>query len=185
MSLAPIDSGLAFRPMIEADLPAKVRWSNDPRVNEWIGMAERVNLEGTRKWFAAQNANPRLLLFTITFEGQPIGFTKLERSEDGREGCLSGVAIGEPEFWGRGLGKQTVQKILQIAFEQEHWTRFWLECNSWNLRAIGLYRSFGFEHVGKAEHRRRHPEDGTEHDVLILAITSAQWAAHQHAAAKP
>jgi RimJ/RimL family protein N-acetyltransferase len=164
---------LAMRPMIEADLPAKVRWTNDPRVNEWIGMPERVDLEGTRRWFASQLANPRLLLLTITFEGQPIGFTKLERSEDGREGCLSGVAIGEPEFWGRGLGRQTVNMILQIAFEQEGWTRFWLECNAWNLRALGLYQSLGFEIVGKADQRRRHPETGIEHDVLVLELTPA------------
>lgn len=171
MTSAPDQSGqLAFRPMIEADLPAKVRWTNDPRVNEWIGMPERVDLDGTRRWFAAQIANPRLLLFTITFEGQPIGFTKLERSEDGREGCLSGVSIGEPEYWGRGLGKQTVRKILEIALEQEGWTRFWLEVNSWNLRAIGLYESLGFKLVGKAEQGRRHPIHGTEHDVLIYEI---------------
>jgi RimJ/RimL family protein N-acetyltransferase len=160
---------LALRPMIEEDLPAKVRWANDPRVDEWIGMNEQVTLEGTRRWFAGQQANPRLLLYTITFDGLPIGFAKLERSEDGREGELSGVAIGEPEYWGRGLGKITVRELLKIAFEQEGWTRFWLYCNSWNHRAIGLYQSLGFEIVGKAEHRRRRL-DGPEQDVLILAI---------------
>jgi RimJ/RimL family protein N-acetyltransferase len=161
--------------MIEADLPAKVRWANDPRVDEWIGMNEQVTLEGTRRWFVGQLANPRLLLYTITFDGLPIGFAKLDRSEDGREGCLAGVAIGEPEYWGRGLGKLTVRKLLDIAFEREGWTRFWLDCASWNHRALGLYQSFGFEITGKADFRRRH-QDGSERDVLLLEITAAQWA---------
>lgn len=168
-------SQLVLRPMIEADLPAKVRWANDPRVNEWIGMADRVDIDGTRRWFAAQSANPRLLLLTITFECQAIGFAKLERSEDGSEGEYCGLAIGEPEFWGRGLGKETARRLLKIAFEQEGWTRFWGYWPAWNDRSIGLHRTLGFEIVGKADHRKRHP-DGTEHDMLILAITSAQWA---------
>jgi RimJ/RimL family protein N-acetyltransferase len=160
--------------MIEADLPAKVRWANDPRVNEWIGMAERVDLEGTRRWFAAQQANPRLLLYTITFEGLAIGFAKLESSEDGSEGQYCGLAIGEPEYWGRGLGKDTARELLKIAFERQGWKRFWGYWPAWNARSIGLHQKLGFEIVGKAEHRRRH-SDGTEHDELILAITAEQW----------
>jgi RimJ/RimL family protein N-acetyltransferase len=172
MNTAP--GQLAFRPMIEDDLPAKVRWSNDPRVDEWIGMNEQVTLEGTRRWFVGQLANPRILLYTITFDATPIGFAKLERSEDGREGCLAGLAIGEPEYWGRGLGKLSVREILDIAFDREGWTRFWLECASWNHRAIGLYQSFGFEIIGKADHRRRH-QDGSERDMLILEINADRW----------
>ena len=66
-------SSLRLRPMTEDDLPAKVRWANDPRVNEWIGFAERINLEGTKRWFKGQQANPDLLLYTLDCEGVAIG----------------------------------------------------------------------------------------------------------------
>jgi RimJ/RimL family protein N-acetyltransferase len=178
MASPPAQSGqLGLRPMIEADLPAKVRWSNDPRINEWVGMAERVDLEGTRRWFAAQQKNPRILLYTITFDDQPIGFTKLVRDEDASEGEYYGMAI-EPEYWGHGLGRRTSEEMMRIAFEQEGWTRAYAYIATWNERSLGLHRSLGFELVGKAEHRRRHV-DGTEHDVWFIEMTSAQWAAHR------
>jgi RimJ/RimL family protein N-acetyltransferase len=165
--------------MIEADLPAKVRWANDPRINEWVGMSERVDLDGTRRWFAGQQANPRVSLFTITLDGQPIGFTKLQRDEDEPQGEYYGMAI-EPEYWGYGLGKRTSREMLRIAFEQEGWTRAWAHIGVWNERSMVLHQSLGFEIIGKADHRRRHP-DGTEHDVLLLAVTLDQWAARRDA----
>jgi RimJ/RimL family protein N-acetyltransferase len=176
---SPFGGQLGLRPMIEADLPGKVRWANDPRINEWVGMAERVDLEGTRRWFAAQQQNPRILLYTITFDGQPIGFTKLVRDEDGPTGEYYGMAI-DPEYWGYGLGKRTSREMMRIAFEQEGWTRVWAWIAEWNERSLGLHQSLGFEVVGKAEHRKRHV-DGTEHDVLIIELTSARWAARRAA----
>ena len=174
--MTPSSTQIALRPMIDADLPAKVRWANDPRVNEWVGMAERVDLEGTRRWFAGQQANPRILLYTITFEGQQIGWAKLVRDEDDeRQGEYYGMVI-EPEYWGRGLGRATSREILRIVFEDEGWTRCWCQIAAWNDRSLGLHQSLGFEPYGKTEHRRRHV-DGTEHDVLLLALTTEQWAA--------
>lgn len=180
MPTPPAPSGqLGLRPMIEADLPAKVRWANDPRINEWVGAAERVDLDGTRKWFAAQQQNPRVLLYTITYDGQAIGFTKLQRDEDANQGEYYGMAI-EPEYWGLGLGKRSSREMLRIAFEQEGWDLVWAVIAAWNDRSMGLHQSLGFEIVGKAEHRRRHV-DGTEHDVLRIEVTAAQWAARRAA----
>jgi RimJ/RimL family protein N-acetyltransferase len=160
--------------MIEADLPAKVRWANDARINEWVGMSERVDLDGTRRWFAAQQANTRISLYTITLDDQPIGFTKLQRDEDALAGEYYGMAI-EPEYWGQGLGKRSSREMLRIAFEELGWTRVWAVIGVWNERSMGLHQSLGFEILGMADHRRRHA-DGTERDVLLLAVTRAQWA---------
>jgi RimJ/RimL family protein N-acetyltransferase len=165
---------LTLRPMIEADLPAKVRWTNDPRVNEWIAMPERVDLAGTQRWFASVRGNPRALLFTLTLDQRAIGFARLERSEDGREGEYCGLVIGEPEHWGRGLGKAAAAEVLRVAFEQEHWQRLWGYWPAWNQRSIALHQKLGFELAGIAEHKRRYL-DGREHDQLVLAITRARW----------
>src|SRR5690606_22560758 len=94
--------------------------------------------------------------------------------------------IGEPGYWGRGLGKLTVREMLRIAFEDEKWERFWGHFAAWNHRSIALHQSFGMTLAGKADHRRRHI-DGTEHDMLILAIRRETWEANPACAvpAKP
>lgn len=167
---------LALRPMIEADLPAKVRWANDPRVNEWIAMTERVDLDGTRAWFASQQSDPRVLLFTVCLAARPIGFAKLERGEDGRAGQYCGLAIGEPEVWGRGLGKAAARAIVDVALQREGWDRLWGYFPAWNHRSIALHQQLGFVEVGVAADRRRYL-DGSEHEQLILEITPARAAA--------
>jgi RimJ/RimL family protein N-acetyltransferase len=107
-------------------------------------------------------------------DGEPIGFTKLQRSsDDPREGEYYGMAI-DPEYWGHGLGKRTSREMLRIAFEDEGWTRAWALIGVWNERSMGLHQSLGFEIIGKAEHRRQRP-DGTEHDVMLLEVSKAQW----------
>lgn len=165
---------LTLRPMIEDDLPAKVRWANEPRVNEWIAMHERVDLAGTQRWFASLRGNPRVLLFTLVLREQAIGFARLERDEDDREGEYCGLVIGEPEHWGRGLGKAAAIELLRVAFEQEGWERLWGYWPAWNHRSIALHQKLGFELVGIAEEKRRYL-DGREHEQLILAITRGRW----------
>ncbi|EDM80812.1 putative acetyltransferase [Plesiocystis pacifica SIR-1] len=165
---AKLDVGLALRPMIEADLPAKVRWANDPRVNEWIGFLERVDLEGTRRWFAGQREDPRITLMTITLDGRAIGYAKLAHGPGPDEGQYCGLAIGEPEYWGRGLGKQAAAEVLRLAFETLGWRRLWGYWPGWNARSIGLHEKLGFVREGQAAHTRRHA-DGSEHAVWVLA----------------
>jgi [ribosomal protein S5]-alanine N-acetyltransferase len=167
---------VTLRPMIAADLPAKVRWANDPRVNEWIAMPERVDLEGTQRWFERSQRDPRVLLFTLMLDERAIGFAKLERDEHELAGQYCGLAIGEPEVWGRGLGKAAVRQLLAVAFEREGWARFWGHWPAWNRRSIELHRGLGFAAVGVARARRRYL-DGSEHEVLILEHTRARWLA--------
>jgi len=160
--------------MCEADLPAKVSWANDPKVNESIAMLEPVTLEGTQLWFAAHQADPDILLLTITLADQPIGFVKLGRHRGSNEGEYHGLVIGETSLWGRGLGKQVVRQILCHAFTVEGWDRLFGRWPAWNKRSIHLHLALGFVVEGTTGERRRYL-DGTEHDVLLMSIGRDDW----------
>ncbi|MFV8755120.1 GNAT family N-acetyltransferase [Nannocystaceae bacterium ST9] len=155
--------------MHEGDLERKVAWANDPEVDRWIAFGERITLEGTQKWFAAQRRDPSVILQTICWGDEPIGYVKLAR-EGAHRGVYHGLAIGEPSYWGRGLGKAAVREVLTIAFERERWTRLWGYWPAWNERSIGLHEALGFRREGLAGFRRR-DLDGREHEVWILAAT--------------
>lgn len=160
---------LTLRAMHEGDLEHKVRWANDPEVNRWIGFHELVTLEGTREWFTAQQRDRNVILRTICWGEQPIGYVKL--GCEGEQGVYHGLAIGEPTYWGRGLGKAAVSEVLAIAFEEQRWSRLWGHWPAWNERSIALHEALGFRRERLAEFRRRDLE-GREHDVWILAAYS-------------
>lgn len=169
------EPALRLRPMTEADLPRKVKWANDEVVNRHIGFTERITLEGTRQWFAAQVADPDTILFTLARGDEAIGYVKLRRDAARNEGEYQGAAIGESRYWGRGLGKQMVRLLLRHVFEQEGWDRLWGYFPGWNERSIGLHEAMGFRKIGTADFRRLHPDEGKEYEVHILAFERADY----------
>ena len=173
---SPDAAALTLRPMTEADLPRKVKWANDELVNTHIGFTERVTLEGTQKWFQAQVADADTILFALALGDEAIGYLKLRRDADNNEGEYQGAAIGEPRYWGRGLGKQMVRLLLRHVFEVEGWDRLWGYFPAWNDRSIALHEAMGFRRVGTADFRRLHPGEGKEYEVVILAFERKDYA---------
>ncbi len=162
---------ITLRPMIEADLELKVKWANDDVVNAYVGFTERVTLDGTRHWFAAQSTDPTIILLTITLGERPIGYIKLQRSTDENAGYLAGIAIGETDCWGRGYGKAAAQLMLQRAFDGEGWERFW--GHFWNPISVKLHEQLGFRKVGETGEKRHH--SGNEYAVQILEIRKSDY----------
>ena len=167
---------LNLRPMTEADLEAKVRWANDAVVNSFIGFTGKVDIEGTRRWFAGQKADPDTHLFAVTLDDAAIGYAKII-SLPGNEGEYHGSAIGEPAHWGKGYGKDMIRLLLHEVFEVQKWDRFWGHFPTWNDRSIGVHVKKGFTVVGMADYKRLLPADGKEYDVAILAMTRDEYLA--------
>jgi RimJ/RimL family protein N-acetyltransferase len=161
---------LNMRPMHEGDLEHKVRWANDPEVNRWLVFPERVTLEGTRQWFAAQQRDPKLTLRTICCDDVAIGYLKLLRQGTDR-GFYHGIAIGEPSYWGRGLGKEAIHQAQTIAFEELGWTRMWGYFATWNERSIAVHEQMGWRRVRYSKFRRPDIE-GREQDVWIMRVVA-------------
>ena len=167
---------IGLRQMRQEDLQHKVRWANDPEVNQHVGFDETVTLDGTRKWFATQMAAEEIVLFTITLGDEAIGYLKLERHRDNNEGEYHGLVIGEHQHWGKGYGKQVVRRLLQYGFEEEEWTRLFGYWPAWNERSIKMHEKLGFGIDGLADHQRKHI-DGTTHDVYVMSITADAYRA--------
>jgi ribosomal protein S18 acetylase RimI-like enzyme len=75
---------------------------------------------------------------------------------DGRRTMLHHFGI-LPEYQGNGLSKILLERSLQFAKQKNYQVK--LEVHSGNVRAINLYKRFGFVHLG-------------EYDVYIIRDTS-------------
>ncbi len=70
---------------------------------------------------------------------------------------------------GRGLGRQCVRVLKQMAFRDLHAHRFWLDVKSLNTRALDLYESEGFTVEGRLRESVRIRIDGADgYDSLVV-----------------
>jgi len=65
---------------------------------------------------------------------------------DGRRTMIHHFGI-LPEFQGNGLSKVLLEKTLRIVKEKGHQVK--LEVHSTNIKAINLYKKYGFVHLGE------------------------------------
>lgn len=72
------------------------------------------------------------------------------------------------DYWGQGLGRKLLQEVIEAAKEAGY-EQVELEVVETNERAIKLYESEGFEHVGKYP-RGFKLKDGTYADMLVMCM---------------
>lgn len=138
---------ITLKPITEADLPAIVRWRNDPQVNRWI--SDRIKtIPDAEKWFDRIKANPDNRLDGI-YEGDTlIGYSIVEGVDMINRRCEIGIIIGDPKSWGRGIGAAVLKEQLRYAFEERRLHRVYGYVARGNERSERLLRSAGFVHEG-------------------------------------
>ena len=167
---------IALRPMTEADLELKVKWANDDVINEYVGFSEKVTLEGTKKWFAAQMAEPRITLLSVTLDDRMIGFAKVIQDVEGNSAEYNGLVL-DTEYWGKGLGKYASQIVMRRAYEVQGFERLWAYFFPWNVRSIEMHKKLGFHYVREADFTKYHPGHQKEYTVPIYEVWHAEFEA--------
>lgn len=56
------------------------------------------------------------------------------------------IIIGEKEYWNKGIGKESVQKIIK-KIKQLKFQKVYIEVRPTNSRAIHLYKKLGFKNL--------------------------------------
>jgi ribosomal protein S18 acetylase RimI-like enzyme len=74
-----------------------------------------------------------------------------------------------PPWQGRGIGKQLLDHAIKWAEGNRNVEKIELMVRATNDRAIGLYRSHGFEEEGRMRHRLKEA-NGIYHDDIAMAL---------------
>lgn len=77
--------------------------------------------------------------------------------------------------WGRGLGTDAVNTLLDFSFGELRLERVYLHVFDYNARAIRSYEKSGF--VREAVLRRSRFHRGAHHDVIVMAVLRSEWEA--------
>ena len=102
----------------------------------------------------------------LSEDGTPLAYVGMTYAAD--EGSITNVAT-HPDARRQGLGRAVVSALLSHA-PTLGLTDVYLEVRVSNEAAIALYRSLGFEEVGRRRHFYRHP---TEDALLMRASLSS------------
>ncbi|HEY0896898.1 MAG TPA: GNAT family protein [Sphingobacteriaceae bacterium] len=155
------------------DLPSRVDWINDPRVNEFMYFKLPVTLQGTMKWYDKVIRNyDRYDLAFRDENGTPVGMSGITAINASFHNGEFYIFIN-PEMQGRGAGKAITAWMLEYGFSTLGLAKIYLYVDGDNLHAVRLYESIGFVREGNLRQHRY--KNGKYHDKLVFGMLKHEW----------
>lgn len=153
------------------DAPRMERWARDPVIADNVGIRGPVSLGATRAWIATALESPDCHPYSILADGHHVGNVVLDQIDDGLGTARLSVYVGEPEWRGRGIGRQAVALAVEDAFLLRDLSKIWLTVHVRNGAAIAVYARCGF--VVEGVLRDEFLLEGERVDVLRMAVLRA------------
>lgn len=158
-----------LRAIERGDIPAFVRWFNDPEVTQYLQMYMPMSYAQEERWFDAHLDDHQRQVFGIeTLDGRLIGNVGLENIEWKDRKCVLGIVIGEKEYWGQGYGTDAIKTLLGFAFAHMNLHRVMLSVWDYNVRAQRCYVKCGFQQEGRLRQARYY--NGAYHDEIVMGV---------------
>jgi RimJ/RimL family protein N-acetyltransferase len=165
---------IRLRAIERSDIPAFVRWFNDPEVIQYTATYMPMSQAQEERWFEAQLEERDRFIFGIeTLDGRLIGNLGLINIDWKNSHALLGIVIGEKEYWGHGYGTDAIMALLGFTFKQMNLHRVHLTTYEYNKRAIRCYEKCGFKLEGRM--RQAHFYDGQYYDELAMGILREEF----------
>lgn len=134
------------------NLISYLSWLRDTQSNAFIQSARAdFSLRELVHFIKKTNSDDTALLFGIFLNGVKedfIGTLKVQPIDFMKRTAWLGIMIGDPEFRGRGYGREAMQEVLNFLFNSLKLKEVFLGVDLENLDAISLYKTLGFsEHL--------------------------------------
>ena len=160
-------------PMNTEDAEQYAAWLNSAEITDRLGQtANVVSLESEKEWISKNNTGKQFAVI-LQETDTLIGSCGLNRSDPVRRAGEIGIFIGDPENRGRGYGTETVQLLLEFAFNVLNLHSVGLNFFSFNVQAEACYKKCGFRETGRR--REAYFCNGTYYDVVMMDILEDEY----------
>ena len=161
-------TAVTLRPMSYDDVPHLVRWGSDPefRHYQWGQKPGTFEEKKARAWIERMSRPGDSACWVIEHDGRPIGFANYRDFHPKGKSAEVGIGIGEPDLWGKHLGRDALETLVRYLFNGLGLHRVGLSVVAFNDRAISMYKAVGFEVEG-IERDGVGTEDGFIDDVKM------------------
>jgi len=175
--------GVRLRALERSDVPALMRWMNDPEIRRYLLAFQPVSTPWEERWVDRMQDSKEDFVYAIEvlYGGTflHVGNTGLHHVDWRNRRAELGIVIGEKSWWGRGFGTEVVRTMLRFAFEELGLHRVELEAFDYNPRARRCYEKAGFTFEGTRRQWAYH--EGTWHDSDRMGILRPEWDAREEA----
>ena len=143
---------MVLRPITLEDYESVLRWSKDDvfcTANGWELNRDPRELLDWWKICVKSNSDS-FVRMGIEFQQQLIGYVDL--AEIQRNEAELGIAIGERNLWGNGLGYHASRNMIDYGSEKLGITRFLAETHEINTRSRRMLEKLGFNEISRVGH---------------------------------
>ena len=182
---------LRLRKVESEDLEFLLNLRNDEETRKYLGDQQTLTMEGQFKWFDTLKDCSDKAYYIYEYKPDnsdqyiKIGMVRTHDIDHRNHSMGVGGDI-MPSFRGKGYGRMMYNLIFKLCFEQLSMNRLWLSVIEYNLRALSLYTSLGFQKMGVQ--RQAVLNGQTYYDYIYMDILHAEYINHinqeQHAHSK-
>jgi RimJ/RimL family protein N-acetyltransferase len=170
---------ILLRPVKRADVPLFMKWFIDPEVTQYLSMYLPMTEMAEEKWIedvGTARASSDIILVIEAQIGETsraIGTIGLHRINQ-KDSCATfGIAIGEKDFWGQGLGTEATRVLLKYGFEQVNLHRISSTVYDFNERSYRMHKKVGFKEEGRR--RKAIYKNGLFRDLIEFGFLKDEW----------
>src|SRR5258708_5768474 len=169
-----------LRPVERDDL----RRMHDLRANVDLVMQangdwQPVPLGSMERWFEKGLDDEDKSWFVIEADEKVIGDIGLHHRNQRSRVTSFGIAILDPDYVGKGYGREAINLFLDWAFRIVNYRRVWLETGANNERAQRAYKACGFVEEGRL--REHDFSNGVYEDMIVMGLLRTEWEARKSA----
>ena len=140
---------ITIRQFEEKDIPAKVRWVNDPKNNTYLHYDLPLQEDKTLLWFDSHKGEDTRYDAVIEADGVPVGLIGLLDVDQKNKKAEYYILLGENSYKGKGIAKKASELLLDHAFNTLHLNRVYLYTEVENISAQRLFERVGFKEEGR------------------------------------
>ncbi|MDM5250803.1 MULTISPECIES: GNAT family N-acetyltransferase [unclassified Lysinibacillus] len=140
---------IVFRPLKSDDYKFVLHWSMDEKFCEANGWEKNRDEEELYNWWqCCVNMDRKdFIRLGIEYEKRLIGYVDLAEIQNSR--AEIGIAIGESQLWGKGIGTTVTRMFINYAFEKFSITKFYSETHETNYRSRKMMDKLGFKEISR------------------------------------
>ena len=152
------------------------KWENKDYIKEFLSIDESRDYEDIVRELILSEQDKTVLYLTIVLkeEQRPIGRIYLSRLDKKYQSIdITRIYIGEEEYLGKGLGKESMILILKYCFEELNMERVTLDTFDGNENASNLYKNLGF--IDEGTMRNATKRNGKFYNLNLKSILSCEY----------
>ena len=149
-------------------------WTNDPAVMEPLEL--QAGVWTPRSWEKQVIKSNNRDKFSFGIEERRsstmIGYETVQISRTNV--ALLGVAIGDRDWWGKGVVVESRAAVLDFLFRERECARAWGIVFARNFPSISNYLMLGFQHEGTLRRQQWLP-NAERGDAMVFGILREEW----------